>query len=51
MVNPPPNPYQGIFSRHNTPDNPAELGGKVIMNLTSGVYIPKIQYTPPQIQP
>ena len=51
VVNTSPNPYQGIFSRHNTPDNPAEQGGKVIMDLTSGVYIPRIQFTPPEIQP
>lgn len=52
MVNPPPNPYQGIFSRHNTPNNPAEQGGKVIMDLVSvapSVYTPRIQFTP--IQP
>ncbi len=52
VVNTSLNPYQGIFSRHNTPDNPAEQGGKVIMDLTSGgVYTPRIQFTPPEIQP
>jgi hypothetical protein len=51
VVNTSLNPYQGIFSRHNTPDNPAEQGGKVIMDLVNGVYTPRIQFTPPEIQP
>lgn len=46
VVNTSPNPYQGIFSRHNTPDNPAEQGGKVIMDLINGVYTPRVQFTP-----
>lgn len=51
VVNTTPQVYEGILPRHNTPDNPAELGGKVIMDLTSGVFIPRIQFTPPQVEP
>lgn len=51
LVNPPPNPYQGIFARHNTPSGPAEQGGKVAMRLVNGVYSPIVQYTPPQVEP
>lgn len=51
VVNTSPNPYQGIFSRHNTPNNPAEQGGKVIMDLVNGVYTPRVQFTPPEVQP
>lgn len=51
LVNPPPNPYQGILPRHNTPSGPAEQGGKVMMALTSGVFIPVVQFTPPEVQP
>jgi hypothetical protein len=50
LVNPPPNPYQGILPRHNTPSGPAEQGGKVMMTLTSGIFIPVVQFTPPEIQ-
>lgn len=46
-----PKIYEGILPRHNTPDNPAEQGGKVIMNLTSGIFIPVIQFTPPEVMP
>jgi hypothetical protein len=51
VVNTTPKMYQGILPRHNTPSGPSELGGKVIMNLTSGVYIPKVQFTPPEVEP
>lgn len=51
MVNPPPNMYKGILPRHNTPSGPSEQGGKVIMDLVNGVYTPRVQFTPPAIQP
>lgn len=51
MVNPPPNPFQGILPRRDTPDLPAELGGKKIMKLVNGIYSPVVEYTPPQVEP
>lgn len=62
VVNTSPNPYQGIFSRHNTPSNSSEKGGKVQMALISGVatlisgttiqtFRPVVQFTPPEVEP
>lgn len=51
VVNTTPKMYEGILPRHNTPDNPAELGGKVAMRLVNGVYSPIVQFTPPQVEP
>lgn len=46
IVNTTPKVFQGILPRHNTPNAPAEQGGKVIMDLIAGVYTPRIQFTP-----
>lgn len=43
--------YEEKLPRRNTPNNPAEQGGKVIMDLVNGVYTPRVQFTPPAIMP
>lgn len=51
VVNTTPKVFQGILPRHNTPSAPPEQGGKVMMDLVNRVYIPRIQFTPPEVQP
>jgi hypothetical protein len=51
VVNTTPKMYEGILPRHNTPDHPAEKGGKVAMRLVNGVYSPIVEFTPPEVEP
>lgn len=42
VVNTTPKIFGGIFPRRNTPNAPPERGGKVMMDLINGVYVPRV---------
>lgn len=42
VVNTTPKVFEGLAPRRNTPNAPPERGGKVMMDLINGVYVPRV---------